>query len=210
MRALEPAQAGFVERNGARIGYEVFGEGASPTLLLMPTFAIVHARMWKMLVPYLARHYRVVTWDGVGNGLSDRPADPARYSAAEHVADALAVLEATETGRVIVLGKSTATHRSLLLAAEHAEVVAGLFLAGPKTPLGSPIADEVAAAFLGQDVDAYAQVFMRTAYPEPHSSKAIEDGVGWAGETDMATLKTARLGDQPDSPYFRSLAARVQ
>ncbi len=54
MRALQPAQADFVERNGARIGYEVFGEEGSPTLLLVPTYAIVHSRNWKMQVPYLA------------------------------------------------------------------------------------------------------------------------------------------------------------
>jgi pimeloyl-ACP methyl ester carboxylesterase len=75
MRALEPAESGFVERNGAQIGYEVFGEQGRPTLLLMPTWCIVHSRVWKMQVPYLARHYRVITWDGVGNGRSDRPSD---------------------------------------------------------------------------------------------------------------------------------------
>ncbi len=81
MRAMEPQEQGFVERNGARVGYEVFGEGHEPTLLLMPTYCIVHSRIWKMQVPYLARHYRVITWDGVGNGRSDRPAEPGRYSA---------------------------------------------------------------------------------------------------------------------------------
>lgn len=209
MRAIEPVEAGFVERAGARIGYEVFGDGGRPTLLLMPTYAIVHARMWKMLLPYLARHYRVVLWDGVGNGRSDRPGDPTRYSAQEHVADTLAVLSATRTQRVIALGKSTAAHRSLRLAAEHPGLVEGLVLVGPNTPLGSPVAPEVAEAFLSQDRDRFAEAFMSTAFPEPHSSKAIEDGCGWAAETDMATLVTAYLAEQPDPDAFRELAARV-
>jgi hypothetical protein len=53
MRAAMPADEGYVEHEGVKIGYEVFGGGA-PTLLLMPTWTIVHSRFWKMQVPYLA------------------------------------------------------------------------------------------------------------------------------------------------------------
>ena len=81
MRAVEPVQAGFVERSGARVGYEVFGQADRPTVLIMPPWAVVPSRAWKMQVPYLARHYRVITWDGVGCGRSDRPQEAARYLA---------------------------------------------------------------------------------------------------------------------------------
>ena len=33
---------GHAERDGVKVGYEVFGEGNEPTLLLMPTWSIVH------------------------------------------------------------------------------------------------------------------------------------------------------------------------
>ena len=56
-----------------RVHYEVYGTGAS-TILLLPTWSIVHSRHWKMQIAYLARHCRVVAFDGRGNGLSDRPA----------------------------------------------------------------------------------------------------------------------------------------
>jgi pimeloyl-ACP methyl ester carboxylesterase len=72
MRAREPDAEGFVDRDGLKLHYEVFGDGR-PTLLLLPTWTIVHARFWKAQVPYLARHFRVVTYDGPGNGRSDRP-----------------------------------------------------------------------------------------------------------------------------------------
>ncbi len=57
------------------------------TLLLLPPWAIVHSRFWKLQVPYLARHFRVITFDPRGNGASDRPAShrrlrPARCSRA--------------------------------------------------------------------------------------------------------------------------------
>ena len=75
MRAREPDLEGFVESDGVKLGYEVFGQG-TPTVLLLPTWVIVHSRVWKMQVPYLADHFRVVTFDGPGNGWSDRSTDP--------------------------------------------------------------------------------------------------------------------------------------
>ena len=53
MRARCPDEAGHIERDGVRVGYEVFGEG-EPTLLLLPCFQIVQSRVWKGQVPYLA------------------------------------------------------------------------------------------------------------------------------------------------------------
>ena len=61
--------------NGVRLFYEVYGTG-EPTVLLMPTWSIIHSRQWKLQIPYLARLCRVVTFDGRGNGRSDRPSDP--------------------------------------------------------------------------------------------------------------------------------------
>ena len=78
MRAREPDADGFVDRDGVKLHWEVFGDG-EPTLLLLPTWTVVHARFWKAQVPYLARHFRVVTYDGPGNGRSDRPLDPGPY-----------------------------------------------------------------------------------------------------------------------------------
>ena len=82
MRARYPDAEGYAERDGAKTFYEVFGDGDT-TLLLLPPWSIVHSRVWKMQIPYLARHYRVVTFDGIGNGRSDRPVGPERYTAAE-------------------------------------------------------------------------------------------------------------------------------
>ena len=55
---------------------------------------------------YLARHCRVVTFDGRGNGRSDRPTEPEAYAEPEFAADAIAVMDATGTDR--------ADHRGLL------------------------------------------------------------------------------------------------
>jgi pimeloyl-ACP methyl ester carboxylesterase len=71
-RAVTPVERGFADSDGVRIGYEVFGQGEE-TLLLLPPWSIIHSRFWKAQVPYLSRHFRVVTFDGRGNGRSDRP-----------------------------------------------------------------------------------------------------------------------------------------
>ena len=74
-----------------------------PTVLLMPTWSIIHSRLWKLQIPYLARHYRVITFDGRGNGRSDRPTDPEAYREEEFAADALAVMDATATERAVLV-----------------------------------------------------------------------------------------------------------
>ena len=71
-RARYPDEEGYVERDGVRVFYEVYGTG-EPTVLLLPTWSIIHSRHWKAQIPYLARHFRVLTFDGRGNGRS-RPA----------------------------------------------------------------------------------------------------------------------------------------
>ena len=96
MRARYPDEEGFVERDDVRIFYEVFGTG-EPTVLLLPTWSILHSRLWKAQVPYLARHCRVITFDGRGNGRSSRPASTDAYSDREFAADALAVMDVPVT-----------------------------------------------------------------------------------------------------------------
>ena len=60
MRARYPDTEGFVERDGVKVSYEVFGSG-EPALVFAPTDPLVHSRAWKAQVPYLARTSRVVT-----------------------------------------------------------------------------------------------------------------------------------------------------
>ena len=65
MRARYPDTEGFVERDGVKVAYEVFGSG-EPALVFAPTDPLVHSRAWKAQVPYLARASRVVTIDPRG------------------------------------------------------------------------------------------------------------------------------------------------
>src|SRR3954465_14061188 len=134
-RARYPDESGYVARDGVNLYYEVYGSG-EPTVFLLPTWSIIHSRHWKMQIPYLARHCRVLTFDGRGNGRSDRPSTG--YEESEFAADALAVMDATETEHAQLVSLSLGAQRALLLAAEQPERIAGAAFISPPLPLADP------------------------------------------------------------------------
>ena len=138
-RARYPDEDGYIERDGVRLFYEVYGTG-EPTVLLLPTWSIIHSRHWKAQIPYLARHARVITFDGRGNGRSDRPRGVEAYDEREFAADALAVMDATGTEQACIVGLSAGVLWGMLLAAEHPERVAGAVFIAPGAPFAQHLA----------------------------------------------------------------------
>jgi pimeloyl-ACP methyl ester carboxylesterase/predicted glycosyltransferase len=232
MRASNPNQEGDIIRDGVRIHYAVYGSGA-PTILLLPTWSIIHSQFWKAQIPYLARHGRVITFDGRGNGRSDRPTDPAAYDNAEFVADCLAIMDVTQTQRAAIVGLSMAAQWSLMLAAEHPERIERMVLIGPTVPLPPYFAQRMATSFDSpqetyagwgkynehywrQDYRGFAEFFFTKCFPEPHSTKQIEDCVGWALDSTPEMLITkehapGRMNVQNDegTRWVEELAAQV-
>jgi pimeloyl-ACP methyl ester carboxylesterase len=227
VRAREPDRCGYAVRSGVRLYYEVFGSGPT-TILLMPPWAIVHSRTWKMQVPYLARHFRVVTYDARGNGRSDRPASPDDYADAELAADAVAVLDATGTETAFCVGLSRGAGDLLRFATEQPARVRGAIFVCPTVRIGevesqSPVPlfeaelssnegwAKYNAHYWRRDLAGFAEFFFRQVFVEARSSKHVEDGVRWALQTDPETLiATARapyLDDDPNAD--ESTAARL-
>jgi pimeloyl-ACP methyl ester carboxylesterase len=217
MRAREPDREGDVDRDGVRLHYEVFGSGES-TLVLVPSNPIVHSRQWKAQVPFLARHYRVVTFDGRGNGRSDRPVTPEAHTDEECVADLGAVLAATCPEPPVLIGLcSDGVWRSLWFAADHPERVAGVVALSVGVPRISPPHpsrnglqfDQVLDRYDGwaklnrhywlRDYPGFVEFFFSEMFPEPHSTKQIEDCVGWALETSAEVMLAA-----VDAPFALS------
>ena len=225
-RARYPDADGFVERDGVKIFYEVYGDGKA-TILLLPPWSIVHSRGWKMQIPYLARHYRVITFDPRGNGRSDRPIGAKAYDEREFAADAVAVLDATGSDRAVIVGFSLGAQRSLLLATEHPARVAGVVFIGPAVPLAPTASRDQWVAGFNQPRDSYhgwgkynrhywlsdyedfVEFFFSKAYNEPHSTKHHEDAVAWGMDTDPETLVDTHLGPSLSADDVHALAERV-
>jgi pimeloyl-ACP methyl ester carboxylesterase/predicted glycosyltransferase len=223
-RARYPDSSGYLKRDGVRLYYEVYGSG-EPTVFLLPTWSIIHSRHWKMQIPYLARHCRVITFDGRGNGRSDRPADG--YGEAEFAADALAVMDATGTEQAVIVSLSVGAQRALILAAEHPDRVTGASFICPAVPLGAPSADrvsypwdEVLATDEGwakdnlhywlRDYRGFLEFFFSQMFTEPHSTKPTEDCIGWGLETTAETLIATEIGNGLGENTVRELCARVR
>ena len=201
-----PEEQGVIERDGVRVYWEAFGDRRAPPVLLLPTWSVVHGRFWKAQIAYLARRFRVIAFDGRGNGFSDRPTDPSAYHAREFVADAVAVLDVAGVESACVAGQSMGGLRALLLAAAHPERVRGAFLIDPTVPLLTPgppareglgFDDELERYegwakynrhYWRRDYRDFLEFFFGEVLCEPHSTKQIEDCVTWGLDTDPETL----------------------
>ena len=62
MRAKLPNEEGFVERDGVKLFYEVYGEGPE-TMVFIPPWCIVHSRIYKAQLPYFSERFRCITYD---------------------------------------------------------------------------------------------------------------------------------------------------
>jgi pimeloyl-ACP methyl ester carboxylesterase/predicted glycosyltransferase len=184
-RARDPDGGGFIERDGVRIAWESYGSGER-AVLLMPTWEIVHSRVWKCQIPFLARSFTVLTFDPCGNGRSDRPLGVAAYDRAKRAEDALGVLDAAGV-RQVTLVSWCEPGDDLTLAVEHPERIEALVLIAPDLMLTeTPNEDRYQRV---DDWPRFVHKFFADAFPEPHSTKQIDDAVGWAMETDADVIQ---------------------
>ena len=229
MRALEPRRSGEAvnRHDGVRLYYEEFGPADAPsTVMLLPTWSLVHARVWKMQVPFLVqRGYRVITFDGRGNGLSGRPQK--RYETEDFVRDTVAVLDELRLRSVSLVGFSAGGRWAIQIAAQQAARVERLVLISPATVIdGTPglgLAkfidpppdrdgwNKYNAVHWREDYGDFVSWFASQMFTEPHSTKGQDDIVSWANDTSPEMLietvldsATPRLGE-----YWRRVACPV-
>ncbi|MFP5341914.1 MAG: alpha/beta fold hydrolase [Candidatus Limnocylindria bacterium] len=226
-RARDPDASGYIERGGVRIFWEVYGDGEQ-TILLLPTWSIIHSRHWKAQIPFLSRHFRVVTFDGRGNGRSDRPTDPDEYAAEEFAADAIAVMDATATRSASLVAFSAGSGWAAILAAGHPDRVERVIFIGPALgltlppPARAPAArlfwDELEqhegwekynAAYWRADYRDFLEFFFGEVFSEPHSTKQIEDCVGWGLESTPEMLVTDARAPGLAGDDYRELCSRI-
>jgi pimeloyl-ACP methyl ester carboxylesterase/predicted glycosyltransferase len=195
----------MVDSHGVPVAWEAYGAGPH-TVLLLPPWQIVQSRVWKAQIPYLARHFRVLTYDPPGNGRSGRPATG--YDHDRAAADALAVLDATGTARASLVCLSRSAWPGVILAAEHPDRVEALVLTGcalDDAPRGGPGFHQRRDRYAGAEFNAhywraryrdFLEAFFGQVFTEAHSTKQREDGIAYGLETTpeilVATIDEAR------------------
>lgn len=204
MRAKTPDKEGLVDRDGVKLHYEIYGDGPD-TMVFLPPWSLTHARIYKAQLPYFSERFRCVTYDGRGNGKSDRPQEVAAYSLTNYVMDALAVMDATETERAILVGLSFGGMLACIVAAYHPERAKAAILAGTVAAIGPGYPYMKAEHFLArrdcfEGWDKYNRAYWFANYPdfadhfvrqicsEPHSTRQIEEGISWANDTTGPVL----------------------
>jgi pimeloyl-ACP methyl ester carboxylesterase len=128
---LTPVQSGFADANGARLYYEVYGEG-EPLLLIMGLGA--NHLGWAAQVPVYAREFEVIVFDSRGTGQSDfsQGVDCTIPLLAD---DAAALLDALGVDKAHVYGISLGGMIAQEMALRHPDKVRSLIL-GATTPGG--------------------------------------------------------------------------
>jgi len=204
MRAKLPSKDGFVARDGVKLYWEVYGDGEQ-TIVFLPPWSIAHSRIYKAQLPYFSQRFRCIAYDGRGNGKSGVPDDVAAYSFDNYLADALAVMDATDAGQAILIGLSFAGTLAAMLAAHHPDRVKAAILVGTAATIGPAYPYAAPQHFLARherpdgwdkynreywltNYPDFADYFVRNIFSEPHSTKQIEDGLDWAGGTSGDVL----------------------
>ncbi len=113
-----------IVQDGRRIYYESHGQG--DPLILIRGFGS-SADHWYAQVPYLSRHYRVITFDNRGVARSSDPGGP--FSIHDMAEDTIGLLNALDIDRAHVLGLSLGGMIAQELAIRHPRRVNGLILA---------------------------------------------------------------------------------
>jgi pimeloyl-ACP methyl ester carboxylesterase len=199
MRAKTPDKQGVVDRGGVKIHYEVYGDGPQ-TMLFIPPWSIVHARIYKAQLPYFSERFRCITFDPRGNGQSDRPTEATAYSLENYIADIIAVMDTNDAGEAILIGLSLGGMHACILAAHYPTRVRAAVLAGTSATIGpgypyltprnftAPRAsfdgwEKYNRDYWHRQYPDFAEHFIRNICSEPHSTRQIEDGIEWANDT---------------------------
>ncbi|MEY2430336.1 MAG: hypothetical protein QOC92_61 [Acidimicrobiaceae bacterium] len=207
--------------------YQVFGEGRR-TVLLLPSWSVVHSGLWARQVPHLAGHYTVIAFDGRGNGASDRPTGPDAYSDWEFAADALAVLDSLGVEDAVVVSMSGGAASGLILAASSPERVSASIFIAPGLSLTPPYPDRAAASALFdapqssydgwlkfnrhywlEDWQGFLEFFSAECFSEPDSAEEIRQWVDMGLQTSPQVILDTVEADGPDAEEERRLIASL-
>lgn len=120
-----------IKTNNIELYYEIHGAGQPLVLISGLGYPLWQ---WHKMVPFLAEHFQVITFDNRGVGQSDKPAGP--YTAQMLAADTASLLDALDIEKAIIAGHSMGGFVAQAMALDFPEKVAKLILCS--TNFGGP------------------------------------------------------------------------
>lgn len=202
--------------DGVRLHVEQTGAGEP--ILFIHEFAGDH-RSWEPQVRHFSRNYRCITYAARGYPPSDVPADPAAYSQARAVADAVAVLTALDIPKAHVVGLSMGGFTALHLVLWHPDRVRGAVVAGAgygahpdRQDAFRAECEATAAAF---DAEGAVEVAKRYALGPARVQFQNKNPRGWAefaaqlGEHSSSGSALTMRGVQSGRPSLYALRAEL-
>jgi pimeloyl-ACP methyl ester carboxylesterase len=181
--------------DGTGISWYRYG-GGERTVLFVPTWNLVDARVVGFQVAALAPHADVLTYDPRGAGASERPSGG--YTFPLHAADALAVLDATGAAeRVAIVTASRGINAAVLLVANDPERFFRLAVLAPYMQLDPEPAppDAKWVDRLRNDWGGFIVPFMRAVFTEPGSEDVIAEmtAIGFEATPDVVATQELEL-----------------
>jgi pimeloyl-ACP methyl ester carboxylesterase len=188
---------GHFRHDGQRLAYTIFGEGPHTTVL-MPALLLSQKMQIPLARELAARGNRVVTFDPLGHGASDRPRDMWRYSMSAFAEQAVALLDHLELDQAVVGGTSLGANITLEVASLAPERMRGMIIEMPVldnaipacaaafTPLlfaltfGEPLiraVARVARAVPRSAVPLLLQIWLDSISQDPGPSGAVLQGI---------------------------------
>ena len=178
----------------------------------MPPWSIVTGRVWKSQVPTFARHHRVVVYDPRGNGASDRPPEAASYSERAMADDLLAIMDAADVERAILISLSLGAQRALIAGDERPDRVLGQVFIAPAVPLADDPTPRPGRAPATR-AQRLRRVPCRVLRPVLHGGPLDEADRGRASAGASRPTATALLvttaGPRLDADEVRAMGARI-
>jgi pimeloyl-ACP methyl ester carboxylesterase len=178
-----PRRMAFFVHDGQRLGYTVYGEGPR-TCVLVPGL-LLSQRMHVPLARTLAeRGNRVITFDPLGHGVSDRPEDMWRYSMTAFAEQVVALMNHLDLEQTVVGGTSLGANVTLEVASIAGDRLRGMLIEMPVLD-GALIACAVAftplmvALTVGEPAMRGLQRVAR-AIPRDRLPLLVDIGLDWA------------------------------
>jgi pimeloyl-ACP methyl ester carboxylesterase len=134
-------------REGQRLAYTSHGRGPRITVL-MPGLLLSQKMQWPLARELARRGNRVITFDPLGHGASDHPADMWRYSMSMFAEQAIALLDHLGVDEAVVGGTSLGANITLEIASRAPERLRGMILEMPVLDHAIPACAAVFAPLL--------------------------------------------------------------